>query len=219
VAAALSVHGKFIVFEGGEGTGKSTQARLLADALGDAGLCVVITREPGGAPGAELLRRLLVESPPTPGWAPLSEALLHYAARNEHLHKTIRPSLARGAWVISDRFADSTAAYQGAGLALDGEIFTCLSRLVIGGNAPDLTLVLDLATEEALARAASRGAQRDRYESMGLEFHRRVRAAFLDIARAGGRRYAIIDAAPEVQRVQQAVRDVVWDRLGLEFSR
>lgn len=211
----MTAAGKFIVFEGGEGTGKSTQARLLADALGRAGVRVVVTREPGGAPGAELLRRLLVESPPTPGWAPLSEALLHYAARNEHLHRTIRPALARGTWVISDRFADSTAAYQGAGLALEGEIFTCLSRLVIGDLAPHLTLVLDLATEEALARATSRGARRDRYESMNLEFHRRVRAAFLDIARAGGRRYAVIDAAPDVRRVQQAVWDVVQDRLGI----
>jgi dTMP kinase len=214
----LTERGRFIVFEGGEGTGKSTQARLLADALGHAGVGVIVTREPGGAPGAELLRRLLVESPPTPGWAPLSEALLHYAARNEHLDKTIRPALARGIWVISDRFADSTAAYQGAGLALDGAIFGCLSRLVIGDLAPDLTLVLDLATEAALDRAASRGTQRDRYEGMDLEFHRRVRAAFLEIARKGGRRYAIIDAAPDVRRVQQAVRDVVRDRLGIELS-
>lgn len=214
----MSARGKFIVFEGGEGTGKSTQTRLLADALGHAGVRVVVTHEPGGAPGAELLRRLLVESPPTPGWAPLSEALLHYAARNEHLHNTIRPSLAGGAWVISDRFADSTAAYQGAGLALDCEILTCLGRLVVGDFAPDLTLVLDLATEEALARAASRGAPRDRYESMDLEFHRRVRAAFLDIARAGGRRYAIIDAAPDIRRVQQDVRDVVRERLGIVLS-
>jgi dTMP kinase len=214
----LTERGRFIVFEGGEGTGKSTQSRLLADALGHAGVGVIVTREPGGAPGAELLRRLLLESPPTPGWAPLSEALLHYAARNEHLDKTIRPALARGIWVISDRFADSTAAYQGAGLALDGEIFGCLSRLVIGDLAPDLTLVLDLATEAALDRAASRGTQRDRYEGMDLEFHRRVRAAFLEIARKGGQRYAIIDAAPDVGRVQQAVRDVVRDRLGIELS-
>jgi dTMP kinase len=214
----LTDRGRFIVFEGGEGTGKSTQARLLADALGHAGVGVIVTREPGGAPGAELLRRLLLESPPTPGWAPLSEALMHYAARNEHLDKTIRPALARGIWVVSDRFADSTAAYQGAGLALDGEILGCLSRLVIGELAPDLTLVLDLATEAALDRAASRGTQRDRYEGMDLEFHRRVRAAFLEIARKGGRRYAVIDAAPDVGRVQQAVRDVVRDRLGIELS-
>jgi dTMP kinase len=103
-------------------------------------------------------------------------------------------------------------------LALDGAIFGCLSRLVIGDLAPDLTLVLDLATEAALDRAASRDTQRDRYEGMDLEFHRRVRAAFLEIARKGGRRYAIIDAAPDVRRVQQAVRDVVRDRLGIELS-
>jgi dTMP kinase len=214
----LTERGRFIVFEGGEGTGKSTQARLLADALGKAGVEVVLTREPGGAPGAEALRHLLVEAPPAIGWAPLSEALLHYAARNEHLEKTIRPALARGTWVISDRFADSTAAYQGAGLALGPEVFDCLRRLVIGDLAPDLTLVLDLATEEALDRAAARSSLRDRYEGMGLDFHRRVRAALIEIARKGEHRYALIDAAPDVRRVQQAVRDVVRDRLGIQLA-
>ncbi len=138
----MTERGRFIVFEGGEGTGKSTQARLLADALGENGVGVVLTREPGGAPGAEALRRLLIEAPPTLGWAPLSEALLYYAARNEHIEKTIRPALARGTWVISDRFADSTAAYQGAGLALGVNVFVIKAvanvpmRTVFAGVTP-----------------------------------------------------------------------------------
>jgi dTMP kinase len=161
---------------------------------------------------------LLIEAPPTLGWAPLSEALLYYAARNEHIEKTIRPALARGTWVISDRFADSTAAYQGAGLALGVNVFDCLSQLVMGNFAPDLTFILDLATEEALNRAAARVSPLDRYERMDLEFHRRVRAAFIEIAHRGGRRYALIDAAPDVRRVQQAVRETVRDRFGVELT-
>ncbi len=211
-------HGKLIVFEGGEGTGKSTQARLLADALGAAGQGVLLTREPGGAPGAEALRRLLLDDPPATGWAPLSEALLHYAARNEHLEKTIRPALARGLWVVSDRFADSTTAYQGAGLKIAADVLDGLSRMVIGDLAPDLTIVLDLETEQGLARAEARRGVRDRYESMHLEFHKRIRAAFLEIARRGGHRYVVIDAAPDVRLVQQAVRDVVRKRFGIEVA-
>lgn len=207
--------GKFIVFEGGEGTGKSTQARLLADVLGDAGSQVMLTREPGGAPGAEALRRLLVEVPPTSAWSPLSEALLHYAARHEHLEKFIRPALARGVWVISDRFSDSTTAYQGAGLGLDTEVIDCLRRLVIGDLVPDLTIVLDLEAEQALGRAAGRSLDRDRYESMDLEFHRRVGAAFRACAARESARYAVVDAAPDEREVQRAVWEIVRVRLGV----
>jgi dTMP kinase len=211
----LAKCGKFIVFEGGEGTGKSTQARLLADTLGSAGTNVVLTREPGGAPSAEALRRLLVDSPPACGWAPLSEALLHYAARNEHLEKTIRPALAGGQWVVSDRFADSTVAYQGAGLGVDGDVMDCLRRLVVNDLAPDLTIILDLDAEQAIRRASLRASARDRYESMDLQFHRRVQSAFVEIARRDALRYAVIDAAPDMGQVQQAVRDVVRTRLGV----
>lgn len=206
----------FIVFEGGEGTGKSTQARLLADTLRQAGRGVVLTREPGGAPGAEALRRLLVENPPVPGWTPLSEALLHFAARSEHLDKTIRPALARGMSVISDRFADSTKAYQGAGLEVGSDVLEYLSRLVIGELTPDLTIVLDLEAEQALARAGARNTTHDRYERMDLAFHRRVRTAFIEIGRRGGERYVVIDAGQHVRQVQQAVLDVVRMRLGIE---
>jgi dTMP kinase len=214
----LPKRGKFIVFEGGEGTGKSTQARLLADALGSAGTDVVLTREPGGAPSAEALRRLLLEAAPCMGRAPLSEALLHYAARNEHIEKTIRPALMRGLWVISDRFADSTTAYQGAGLGLGSDVIDCLRRLVINDLAPDLTIILDLDAEEAIGRAGLRATIRDRYESMDLEFHQRVRSAFIEIARHDPLRYAIIDASLDLRQVQLAVRDVVRTRLRVELS-
>jgi dTMP kinase len=214
----LAKRGKFIVFEGGEGTGKSTQARLLADALGSAGTDVVLTREPGGAPTAEVLRRLLVEAPPCMGWTPLSEALLHYAARNEHIEKTIRPALVRGSWVISDRFADSTTAYQGAGLGLGSDVIDCLRRLVINDLAPDLTIILDVDAEQAMGRARLRATTRDRYESMDLQFHQRVRSAFIEIARHDALRYAVIDATPDLRQVQLAVRDVVRTRLGIEVS-
>jgi dTMP kinase len=218
LAYALTKRGKFIVFEGGEGTGKSTQARLLADALSSAGTDVVLTREPGGAPSAEALRRLLIEVPPSMSWAPLSEALLHYAARNEHIEKTIRPALVRGLWVISDRFADSTTAYQGTGLGLGCDVLDCLRRLVIKDLTPDLTIILDLDAEQALGRAALRATTRDRYESMDLQFHQRVRSAFIEIARRDALRYAVIDAAPDLRQVQLAVRDVVRTRLGVDLS-
>lgn len=212
--------GKFIVFEGGEGTGKSTQARLLVEALAATAIDVLLTREPGGAPGAEMLRQLLVEAPPpAPGWAPISEALLHVAARNEHLERTIRPTLADGRWVISDRFADSTLAYQGAGLGVGANVVGCLNGLVLRDLVPDLTIILDLPPETALQRAAARRLTLDRYETMDIEFHRRVRNAFLDIARNGGRRYAVVDAAPDVGHVQQAVRELVRERIGIALTR
>lgn len=187
----------------------------MAARLRAAGLSVVATREPGGAPGAEVLRRLLVEDPPSPGWEPLSEALLHYAARNEHVHKTIAPALAEGAWVVCDRFADSTAAYQGAGLALTADALESLRRLVLRGFHPDLVLLLDLSPEEGLARAAARSGRTDRYESQDIGFHRRVRAAFREIAEADPARYTIIDAAAGPAAVHDSVRSAVEARLGV----
>jgi dTMP kinase len=215
----LAEAGRFIVFEGGEGTGKSTQARLLADALRGCGIAVVLSREPGGAAGAEALRRLLLDDVPVPGWSPMSEALLHYAARNEHLEKTIKPVLGRGSWVVCDRFADSTAAYQGAALGLGDEAIATLSRLVLGDFAADLTLVLDLPVEPALARAAARSVTPDRYESMDLGFHQRVRQAFLTMAGRDPARHVVIDAGPEVDQVRAAVQDAVRVCLGIDLRR
>ncbi len=210
--------GRFIVFEGGDGVGKTTQARLLAAALERSGRRVVLAREPGGPPGAEALRRLLLEAP-AGGWEPLSEALLHNAARAEHLHKTILPALAAGAWVICDRFADSTAAYQGAGLSLPAEALASLRRLVVGDDEPDLVVVLDLDPAASLERASARSGPADRYERMDLAFHRRVRDAFVRIASNGGERYVLLDAAGGVDAVHAAVRASIEQRFGFDLDQ
>ncbi|MFD2234005.1 dTMP kinase [Phaeospirillum tilakii] len=204
--------GRFITFEGGEGGGKSTQTALLAEALRARGLEVVTTREPGGSPGAEAIRALLV-SGDTGRWDGVTEALLHFAARRDHLRATVWPALERGAWVISDRFADSTLAYQGFGHGLDPELIGTLYRLAVGRFAPDLTLILDLPVEDGLRRAGHRGGGEDRYERMGLDFHQRLRQGFLGIAAAQPRRCAVIDAAQPVAAVHRAVLETVEARL------
>lgn len=205
--------GRFVSFEGGEGTGKSTQLHLLAEALRAGGNDVVTTREPGGSPGAEQIRRLLVEGEPG-RWDGMTEALLHYAARRDHLRRTIHPALARGAWVLSDRFADSTLAYQGWGHGLDHALLERLDALAIDGFRPDLTLVLDLPVTEGLARAAGRGGPEDRYERMDTAFHERLRQGFLDIAKREPARCAVIDATGDPAQVRRAVLEVVRGRLG-----
>jgi dTMP kinase len=210
--------GRFIVFEGGEGTGKSTQAERVALALERKGRAVLLSREPGGPPGAELLRQLLLSTQPAGGWEPESEALLHYAARAEHLRKVIAPALSAGTSVVCDRFADSTEAYQGAGLALNPELLHTLRRLVVGDLEPDLVLVLDLDSAAGLERARRRAGRADHYERMDLDFHQRVRAAFLDIARRGGDRYVVIDATDQIEAVQAAVLRALARRLGLRLE-
>jgi dTMP kinase len=215
----LTARGRFIVFEGGEGTGKSTQARLLTAALQAAGIDAIITREPGGAPGADVLRRLLLlETPPQPGWSPLSEALLHYAARAEHLDKTIRPALSSGRWVVCDRFADSTAAYQGAGLGVPDETLATLRRLVVAADEPDLVVVLDVPVEAAFARVAARSPAVDRYEMLDVSFHRRIREAFLAFAARAGAGYAVVDGQHAPGDVAASVRVLVSTRLGVHLG-
>ncbi len=204
--------GRFITFEGGEGAGKTTQLRLLADRLRDANLIVVETREPGGTPGAEAIRELLVRGEPG-RWRPESEALLHYAARIEHVAHVVRPAIERGAWVLCDRFADSTAAYQGYGHLLGAEFVRRLHALTLGDFAPDLTLILDLPVETGLARAGRRGGD-DRYERMDTAFHERLRAGFHAIAEAEPERCTVIDAA----RDADAVAEDVWTRVATRFS-
>jgi len=202
--------GKLITLEGGEGAGKSTQAHRLADALAASGLPVLRTREPGGAPGAERIRALLLGHGP---WDPLAEAMLHFAARREHVARTILPALEAGLWVVCDRFADSTLAYQGAGQGLTRDVWQRLCDLALGSLRPDLTLVLDLPVETGMSRASSRGGA-DRYESLGLDFHRRVRAAFLDIAAAEPTRCAIVDASRGADLVFADLSALVRSRLG-----
>lgn len=201
--------GRFITLEGGEGAGKSTQARRLAARLAGAGRAVLVTREPGGTPGAERIRELLLGHGP---WDPVAEAMLHFAARREHLVRTIRPFLAAGGWVISDRFADSTLAYQGAqGLAR--EVWARLADLALQGFAPDLTLMLDLPVDEGMRRAAARSGA-DRYERMGADFHEKVRAGFLGIAAREPGRCAIVDAGRDPDAVAAEIARIARERLG-----
>ncbi|HCY55324.1 MAG TPA: dTMP kinase, partial [Oceanicaulis sp.] len=169
--------GRFISLEGGEGTGKSTLAAGLEAVLVQRGIGVERTREPGGTPGAEEIRKLLVEGA-AERWQPMSEALLLYAARHDHVERRIKPELAAGRWVISDRFFDSTTAYQGAAGGIDRSTLDKLRRLTLGNFTPDLTLVLDLDPEFGLQRAGSRGGSEQRFEGKGLAFHQRLRKGF-----------------------------------------
>ncbi len=208
--------GRFITLEGGEGAGKSTQARRLATALAAAGLPVLRTREPGGAPGAEAIRDLLLGAAGPPGgrWDGVAESLLHFAARREHVARTIRPALAAGIWVVSDRFADSTLAYQGFGQGVPRAVWDALSGVTLEGLRPDLTLVLDIGTEEGLARAAARG-ETNRYEAMGQAFHTRVRDGFRAIAAEDPARCLLVDATAAPEGVAAAILAAVRARLGL----
>lgn len=208
--------GKFITFEGGEGTGKSTQVALLGAALQDIDIPVVLTREPGGAPGAEEIRNFLVNGDVN-RWAPMSEALLNYAARTEHLNKTIYPALNQKCWVISDRFADSTIAYQGYGHGVDLTSLNTLGRTVLGDFKPDLTIIFDLDLDVGLARARARGDGEDRYERMGRDFHERLRQGFLDIAHKETERCCVIDASMAVDRVASVIRKLVNERLEVDL--
>jgi dTMP kinase len=208
--------GRFITLEGGEGAGKSTQARLLSAALEERGLETLTTREPGGAPGAEAIRGLLLDGE-VGRWEPLTEAILHNAARHEHVVRTIAPALAGGCWVICDRFADSTVAYQGRGQGVADETLATLQRLAAGELVPDLTLVLDLPASAGQARIALRaegeGRAANRYERMDVAFHERLRAGFQEIAAHEPGRCALIDASPDIAAVHDAIRRAVRERL------
>lgn len=208
----MSTRGKFITLEGGEGAGKSTQAKLLAEWLGRKGISVALTREPGGTPGAEDIRNLLVTGA-TGRWDSLTETLLHYAARREHVARLILPALEAGQWIICDRFIDSTTAYQGYGQGIDLGIIAGLREMVLGAFIPDLTLILDVAPETRRARTAARPGNEDRYERMNEAFHDRVRAGFHVIAAAEPDRCAVIAADQEIEAVSAAITDAVAARL------
>lgn len=201
----------FITLEGGEGAGKSTQIKRLAAKLNELGHKVTLTREPGGSPGAEAIRALLVTGDAA-RWTPLGETLLHFAARQEHLAATIRPALARGEIVLCDRFVDSTFAYQGTAQGLAPEIIAALAKLVIADTMPDLTLILDLPVDIGLARAASRGGE-DRYERMGEAFHEKLRQTFLARAAAEPHRCTVIDASAPADEVERQIWHSVTSRL------
>lgn len=216
---SVASQGRFITIEGGEGAGKSSQTRLLAANLERAGRTVVLTREPGGSSGAEEIRRLLVEGEPG-RWSAMTEALLHSAARADHLERLVRPALAAGKWVICDRFVDSTTAYQGYGHGLQLEQVVALNRLVAGSTMPDLTIILDLPVEVGLARAGGREqaspSGEDRYERMAHAFHERLREGFTEIALAEPERCVLIDATAEEEEVAAVIAGVVEERLGPE---
>ena len=201
--------GLFVTFEGVDGAGKSTQIRLAAEALGAQGRAVLQTREPGGSPGAEEIRALLVAGD-TGRWSPLTELLLFNAARRDHLERTIEPALARGEIVLCDRYVDSTRAYQAAGRGLPPETVEALHRLAIGREA-DLTLVFDLDPAEARARGGA-GAE-DRYERFGEDFQAVLRQAFLDIAAGDPARCRVIDAGRSVEEIAADVIAAVSSRL------
>jgi dTMP kinase len=206
--------GRFITLEGGEGGGKSTQARRLAEMLERETGEILLTREPGGSPGAEQIRGLLVDGE-VHRWDAVTETLLHFAARRDHLANTVRPALERGAWVISDRFADSTMAYQGYGHGVDRSAIADLYRICVGSLKPDLTLILDLPVEAGLARAAGRGGGEDRYERMDVAFHERLRQGFLEIARQEPARCVVIDAARSEDEVHAQIIAAVRERMAL----
>lgn len=209
---AAIARGAFITLEGGEGSGKSTQTRLLCSALAERGIAVVQTREPGGSPEAEAIRTLLVEGA-TDRWDPMSEALLLFAARREHLRRTIEPALAAGSWVVCDRFGDSTVAYQGYAHGLGAATIAALADIAIGPVRPDLTLILDLPVEVGLARAKTREAGReDRFERMGAAFHERLRLGFREIAGQNPDRCRVIDATRSIPAIQAAILDAVVSR-------
>ena len=208
--------GLFITFEGGEGAGKSTQIRILAQALRGRGYDVVMTREPGGSAGAEAVRHVLL-SGSAEGFGVRMEALLFAAARNDHVEELIRPAIAAGKIVLCDRFMDSSRVYQGVTGNLEPEFIAALERVAIDGMVPDLTVILDLPAEKGLARARARhdggdGAP-DRYEKEELGIHQKRRDAFLDLARAEPERCRVVDGSQPAEAVAAAVEKLALDAL------
>lgn len=207
--------GRFITFEGGEGSGKSTQARLLAERLKYAGIDTVLTREPGGSPFAEQVREFILSGRTAPH-PPLAQALLFYAARADHLATMIQPALNAGRWVISDRFSDSTRAYQGAADGVPRADIEILDRLVVGPLVPALTIILDIAPEAGLSRAAERrpaGVRTDPFEARELAFHARLRQGFQAIAAMEPQRCVLIDATGPAAPIAGVVWRTVESRL------
>ena len=205
------IRGRFITLEGGECAGKTTQSALMARALTARGVRVLRTREPGGPPGAEMLREILLRG--SIDWAPRAETLLHFAARVEHVAKTILPALEAGMWVICDRFFDSTLAYQGYGQGADKDFIISLVGLL--GILPDLTIVLDTGESVVAERMRQRGGG-DRYERLDAGFHARVRQGFRTIAAANPERCVLLDASGDIDAVHTVIMTTVWTRSGVD---
>ena len=209
----MSHPGRLITFEGGEGGGKSTQLRSLAQNLTSIGIDVVTTREPGGTEGAEAIRNLVTEGA-ADRWSPLTETLLFLAARHDHVSRLIKPALAEGQWVLCDRFIDSTRVYQGIAGTLGLELIDRLHATIFENVTPDLTLLLDAPVEIGLARRRGTG-EINRFDRMVSDFHQKVRTGFLDLARSEPSRFALIDASLDEADVGEAIRKAVAERLGL----
>ena len=202
---------RFITLEGIEGAGKSTVAKFVLSWLARQQLPGRLTREPGGTPLAERLRQLVLE-PGAESLSPVAETLLMFAARDLHLQGVIRPALARGEWVVCDRFTDATRAYQGSGRGVDADLIESLAQAVHGGLAPDCTLLLDVPVSVGLARARGRaGGSTDRFEAETTAFFERVRAGYLELARREPQRFQVIDAAAPLERVEAQVEGVLED--------
>ncbi len=207
------MRGRFITFEGGEGTGKSTHAATLAARLKALGIGVHLTREPGGSVGAEIIRHVLLSGVAKP-LGPEAEAILFAAARDDHLNFAIRPALKRGAWVVCDRFADSTRVYQGVAGNVDLRTIAALERIVVGDTRPDLTFILDVPAEQAMQRAAERRGKggADRFENEALHFHEKLRDGFLMLAASEAERCVLIDATASKEDVAAQIWRAVEER-------
>jgi dTMP kinase len=203
----------FITFEGGEGAGKSTQAKRLATALQSCGIAICATREPGGSAGAEQIRALLVEGDPG-RWDALTETLLMFAARVDHLAETIRPAMTAGRWVICDRFTDSTYAYQGAGRGLDPETIAAIESATVKSFRPDLTFILDVPVETGLSRAGARGVHETRFEHFDMAFHGRLRDFFHALAAREPDRCVLLDSTAPPDEVAAQI----WQNVSLRFG-
>ena len=207
---------KFITFEGGEGAGKSTQVDRLSNAFKKQKIPLITTREPGGSHGAEAIRSLLVSGNPN-RWQPKTELLLHYAARIEHISNLLKPSLDQGKWVISDRFSDSTFAYQGFGHGIDLRELTNIHAFAVENYKPDYSILLDLTVKQGLSRAKARKINEDRYEQMSHDFHERVRRGFLEMSAKEPDRFIVIDGSQPVDYVALKVIEAINKRFDLNL--
>ncbi len=196
--------GRFITLEGGDGAGKSTQVKRLVENLKKRGIEAIATREVGGSPGAEEIRKLWL-SKKAGFWDPMTEVLLIMAARREHLTRTILPAINRGVWVVSDRYVDSTRAYQGVGLGVGVPKIDAIYKEIAGDFWPDLTLFLDVSVEKGLNRLEDRAGKKDRYEKQEMAFHETLRSAFLKLAKAEPKRFRIVDASKDEDRVSELI--------------
>ena len=208
---------RMIVIDGVDGSGKGVQTRRLLQAFIDADQAVILTREPGGSPAAEDIRELLVKGEPEK-WDSMTELLLMYASRRSHLRETIRPALEAGKWVISDRYADSSRAFQGIAGQLGLETVENIHRIVVGEFEPELVLILDIPESIALARARNRGGDEDRFEKKGVDYQRKVRDAFLQIAASDSERYRVVDAGRSMDQVSDSIVELINARCNLKLK-